>query len=69
MRESYVRVEVEDRKTQRGQPSRIIHAYGHGGAGWSLAFGSAREVARLVEQVLSHGTRDVSHGQQLMARL
>lgn len=69
MRESYVRVEVEDRKTRRGQPSRIVHAYGHGGAGWSLAFGSAREVARLVEQVLSYGTRDVPHGQRLMARL
>jgi len=31
--------------------SRIIHAYGHGGAGWSLAVGSASETAKLVDEV------------------
>ncbi|EEP77756.1 predicted protein [Uncinocarpus reesii 1704] len=49
-----VRVEREARKGCNGRPSRTIHAYGHGGAGWSLAFGSARQVGRLVEDVLRH---------------
>lgn len=31
--------------------SRIVHAYGHGGAGWSLAVGSASETAKLVDEV------------------
>ncbi|OQD60219.1 hypothetical protein PENPOL_c026G07342 [Penicillium polonicum] len=48
MRRSHVRVEREERRM-----SRIVHSYGHGGAGWSLAFGSARETVRLVEKVLS----------------
>lgn len=34
------------------KPSRIIHSYGHGGAGWSLAFGCAGDVALLVEEAL-----------------
>ncbi|KAH0548031.1 hypothetical protein GP486_008227, partial [Trichoglossum hirsutum] len=55
-----VRVERELRR-QRGRgdaqrPSRIIHSYGHGGAGWSLSFGCAGDVAGLVEEAL----RDVS---------
>lgn len=55
MRQSHVRVERED-KTARGRDrSRIVHAYGHGGAGWSLAFGSARQVVRLVQEVLKEG--------------
>lgn len=52
MRMGHVRVEREKRLTQCAWPSRIVHAYGHGGAGWSLAFGSAREVSRLVQDVL-----------------
>ena len=32
--------------------SRIIHTYGHGGAGWSLAFGCAGDVLALVEEAL-----------------
>ncbi|OJT09719.1 D-aspartate oxidase [Trametes pubescens] len=32
--------------------SRIVHCYGHAGAGWSLAFGSALEVKTLVEDAL-----------------
>ncbi|KAK2074096.1 hypothetical protein P8C59_008328 [Phyllachora maydis] len=31
--------------------SRIVHAYGHGGAGWSLAVGSANETARLIDEI------------------
>ena len=51
MRRSHVRVEREQRRT-----SQIVHSYGHGGAGWSLAFGSARETLRLVEEVLSRNS-------------
>lgn len=32
--------------------SRIVHSYGHGGAGWSLGFGCAADVANLVKDVL-----------------
>lgn len=39
-----VRVERELRKS-----SRIIHSYGQGGAGWSLSFGCAEDVLKLVE--------------------
>jgi len=37
-----------------GQPtvSRIIHSYGQGGAGWSLSFGCAGDVALFVEEAL-----------------
>lgn len=48
-----VRVERELRRvpgTQR--PSRIVHSYGQGGAGWSLSFGCAADVASLVGEAL-----------------
>ncbi|KAB8076525.1 hypothetical protein BDV29DRAFT_189315 [Aspergillus leporis] len=45
-----VRLESERRKTCNGSESRIVHCYGHGGAGWSLAFGSSKECVRLVEE-------------------
>ena len=32
--------------------SRIVHSYGHGGAGWSLAFGCAADVLAMVEEAL-----------------
>ncbi|KAI1506741.1 nucleotide-binding domain-containing protein [Biscogniauxia marginata] len=44
-----VRVERELRRTG----SRIVHSYGHGGAGWSLSFGCAQDVATLVEEALA----------------
>ena len=44
-----VRVERELRRTG----SRIIHSYGQGGAGWSLSFGCAQDVAALVDEALS----------------
>lgn len=53
--ERNVRVERELRRHGLGygqRPSRIVHSYGHGGAGWSLSFGCAEEVAGLVEEVL-----------------
>ncbi|KAI1115499.1 nucleotide-binding domain-containing protein [Nemania sp. NC0429] len=48
-RGSNVRVERELRRTG----SRIVHSYGHGGAGWSLSFGCAQDVAVLVEETLA----------------
>lgn len=39
------------------ESSRIVHAYGHGGAGWSLAFGSAAECVALVEDVLKESPK------------
>lgn len=38
------------------RPSRIVHSYGQGGAGWSLSFGCASDVAELVEEALSDTT-------------
>jgi D-amino-acid oxidase len=38
----------------RGQ-SKIVHSYGHGGAGWSLSFGCAEDVATLVEEAVREG--------------
>ena len=46
-----VRVERELRKLGR-KPSRIVHSYGQGGAGWSLSFGCASDVLALVEDAL-----------------
>ncbi|KAI0834291.1 FAD dependent oxidoreductase [Hypoxylon sp. FL0890] len=43
-----VRVERELRRTG----SRVVHSYGHGGAGWSLSFGCAQDVAMLVDEAL-----------------
>ncbi|KAF2030083.1 FAD dependent oxidoreductase [Setomelanomma holmii] len=50
-----VRVEREDRvhaRKERGRGSRIVHCYGHGGAGWSLGFGCAGDVLGVVEGIL-----------------
>ncbi|KAG7087368.1 hypothetical protein E1B28_013341 [Marasmius oreades] len=48
-----IRVERELRSPVSGTtPSRIVHSYGHGGAGWSLSFGCAGDVLRLVEEAL-----------------
>ena len=54
-REQNVRVERELRPVTGDSIviySRIIHSYGHGGAGWSLAFGCAGDVLALVEEAL-----------------
>ncbi|KAJ7171362.1 hypothetical protein C8R46DRAFT_895626 [Mycena filopes] len=44
-----VRVERELRRPG----SRVVHSYGHGGSGWSLSFGCAADVAKLVEDTLT----------------
>ncbi|MCJ1379621.1 hypothetical protein MMC17_002723, partial [Xylographa soralifera] len=58
-RQHNVRVERELRPRassesdeKAGLPSRIVHSYGQGGAGWSLSFGCAEDVAALVEEAL-----------------
>ena len=52
LREGDARVEREPR--MKGTvASRIVHSYGHGIGGWTLAFGSALEVAFLVDQVIA----------------
>lgn len=54
-RESNVRVEREPRGHQVGvrfEESRIVHSYGHGGAGWTLSFGCAENVAGLIADIL-----------------
>ncbi|GAP83699.2 putative FAD dependent oxidoreductase [Rosellinia necatrix] len=48
-RGSNVRVERELRRAG----SKIVHSYGHGGAGWSLSFGCAQDVAMLVDEALA----------------
>ncbi|KAG7100037.1 hypothetical protein E1B28_001823 [Marasmius oreades] len=52
-RGSNIRVERELRTlSSSSRPSRIVHSYGHGGAGWSLSFGCAGDVLRLLEEAL-----------------
>lgn len=55
-RQHNVRVERELRLHESGDagsvPSRIVHTYGQGGAGWSLSFGCAGDVVALVEEAL-----------------
>lgn len=48
-----VRVERELRPVPgTTRPSRIVHSYGQGGAGWSLSFGCASDVADLLEDAM-----------------
>lgn len=48
-----VRVERELRPIpDTTRPSRIVHSYGQGGAGWSLSFGCALDVANLVKDAM-----------------
>lgn len=52
-RQRNVRVERELRCVPGSdRPSRIVHSYGQGGAGWSLSFGCAGDVAALLEEAL-----------------
>ncbi|KAH6893327.1 FAD dependent oxidoreductase family protein [Thelonectria olida] len=60
MRVDHVRVERETGETPSGRQSRTVHSYGHGGAGWSFAIGSARDVVRLVQGMLQDGQQEVA---------
>ncbi|ROW08467.1 hypothetical protein VMCG_03211 [Cytospora schulzeri] len=52
-RQRNVRVERELRCIPgTDRPSRIVHSYGQGGAGWSLSFGCAGDVATLLEDAM-----------------
>ncbi|KAJ7186150.1 nucleotide-binding domain-containing protein [Mycena filopes] len=44
---------VRGERELRRAGSRIIHSYGHGGAGWTLSFGCAGDVVKLVDEVLA----------------
>ena len=46
-----VRVERELRKKHDGTMSRVVHSYGQGGSGFTLSFGCAKDVLRLVQEV------------------
>ncbi|KAL4966137.1 FAD-dependent oxidoreductase [Aspergillus stella-maris] len=50
-RNSRIRLERENGGTREGKESRIVHCYGHGGAGWSLAFGTSRACVEIVEEI------------------
>lgn len=47
-----IRVERELRRSPNGHISRIVHSYGHGGSGWSLAFGCAGDVKSLLQEAM-----------------
>ncbi|RPA87899.1 nucleotide-binding domain-containing protein [Ascobolus immersus RN42] len=49
-----VRVEVEMRSGGPGG-SKIVHNYGHGGSGWTLAVGCALTAVELVDAILQEG--------------
>ncbi|KNG89495.1 D-amino acid oxidase [Aspergillus nomiae NRRL 13137] len=50
---SYLNVRVS--ADSRANTCRIVHNYGHGGSGWTLAVGCARTCVRLVEEILDTG--------------
>ncbi|KUJ20771.1 nucleotide-binding domain-containing protein [Mollisia scopiformis] len=59
-RKCNVRLERElgEHDIEEGLPSkrsRIVHSYGHGGAGWSLSFGCAEDAVGLIEDILREG--------------
>ncbi|KAH7069328.1 nucleotide-binding domain-containing protein [Paraphoma chrysanthemicola] len=60
-REGGVREEGGNGGKGKSARSTIVHNYGHGGAGWSLSFGCAADVLRLVEEVV----REVGGGSKL----
>ncbi|KAI9714580.1 MAG: hypothetical protein M1812_006385 [Candelaria pacifica] len=53
-----------DLSTYGRYPSKVVHSYGHGGAGWSLAFGCAAESVALVEEVLSESSMPLKDQQE-----
>lgn len=47
-----VRLELEKVALKGGASLPVVHNYGHGGAGLTLAWGCAADAARLVQQAL-----------------
>jgi glycine/D-amino acid oxidase-like deaminating enzyme len=64
-RQTNVRVEREARGVYRGKRSRIVHSYGQGGAGFSLSFGCAADVAKIVDEIVGEVEADT----QVMAKM
>jgi D-amino-acid oxidase len=64
-RKTNVRVEREPMGVYRGRRSRIVHLYGQGGAGFSLSFGCAADVADIVDEIMA----EVEADSQVMARM
>ncbi|KAF2015422.1 FAD dependent oxidoreductase [Aaosphaeria arxii CBS 175.79] len=46
------RVEIEDVEIEHGRKVRVVHQYGHSGAGYQLSIGSAKKVLGLVRGIL-----------------
>ena len=67
-RHGNVRVERETRPKADGKSSRIVHSYGQGGAGWTLAFGCAADVVQLVDGVLADDCEPPRRGAGLAVR-
>ncbi|KAF2168630.1 hypothetical protein M409DRAFT_65518 [Zasmidium cellare ATCC 36951] len=51
-REGGLRVEKEVMESKDGKKVRVVHNYGHGGAGYEKSYGSAKAAIRLVEEAL-----------------
>jgi glycine/D-amino acid oxidase-like deaminating enzyme len=64
-RSTNVRVEREPTNGNRGKKSRIVHSYGHGGAGFTLSFGCAADVASIVDEIVG----EIEVDEQIMARM
>ncbi|KAG0168692.1 hypothetical protein DFQ28_000848 [Apophysomyces sp. BC1034] len=52
-RKQNVRVEREDRLHEGTKKSKLVHSYGQGGAGFTLSFGCAEDLADIVDQVIA----------------
>lgn len=52
-----VRLEIEITKTNVNKPLKIVHNYGHGGCGVTIAPGTAKHAVRLVEQILKSNSK------------
>ncbi|KAJ3553514.1 hypothetical protein NM688_g3568 [Phlebia brevispora] len=51
LRGGNVRCERELRRKSDGSLSKVVHSYGHGGSGFTLSFGCAGDVLKLVREV------------------
>lgn len=52
-RKGGVRVEIEEVEVGEGRKVKVVHQYGHAGAGYQNAIGSARKVLGIVKDILS----------------
>ena len=52
MRKQGIRIEKEVTDDNSGKKLRVVHNYGHGGAGYQTSYGCAKHVVALVEEAL-----------------